>query len=906
MSAAVTVFSILMPMSHELWQIYIFAMFNNIGIGAFESGTTTWLIEMWQQNSSPVLQLSKAFCGLGTIFGPMLDTPYILGKITPDNQKLGNYTSRDDAIDAYNEGLDRRPQLEIPYLVGGLIESIIPISLIIMFIFKRYQFNPKDMAPNIQVPPDSRRATLHSIKEFTIQEPKVKQSPVMKWTFVALIAFSLSTYGGFEMLHIIYSPTYYQYIPLKLSAQKAAEILSVSSTTLTIGKLISAFIALKVKAHIMISYHIIILAVSMCILYFGQNSELMIWIGNILIGFGFSCVWPAYFQFGEDFVGLTDAITSIFSFGSQIFPLLSPIICGPLIEKNPNVFLLLELAYFATTCLIFYMFGAVMVDLRYMFHTTTTLISYTNTFGSVGYMIGSFVGFAYKYVNRQFTLIFMSALVAVFGLVQPMCTQLWQIYLCSMLFNIGISSFDTGTTVWAVEMWQQNCAPVLQLAKALGGIGMVISPLLTKPFILGRVTPDNSTLKTYLQNITSTATGDEAIDEYNYSLERKSQLEIPFIISGALNLIVPISMALMFVFKRYYYEENELNSHLGDTKGVVPEGRRSTVHSIKEYTIKKPTVEQTPLMKWTFVLLIATSLSTYNGMESLHLVYSSTYYQYSGAKMTAQTAADVLSVMNAALTIGKLISALIALKLKAHIMLSYHFVLLAISMVILYFGRNSALIIWIGNVVIGLAFSCIWPSFFQFGEDFIGLSDTVASGVVNSMFAPTMNDMKFMFRTSMQSITLVCTCLSGGYLIGSFVATAFMNVFAILMPFCPNIWLLYLSTFLNSVGCGAWDCSNAVWTIEMWGNKSPAFLQLSQMMFGLGSILAPIIARPYLIGDLSEGIQTTTTPTIQSQSNSTETDDINYSIDRRPLLIMPYLISGGAGLIGQLFEYIVK
>ena len=109
-------------------------------------------------------------------------------------------------------------------------------------------------------------------------------SKKVKYSLIALIGINLSTYAGMEMCHFSYLSAYYQDLPIHLSAAKAAEILSVLSATLTLGKLVSAFISIKVKPEIMISYHYVILAISMALLYFGSNNELIIWIGNAVAG----------------------------------------------------------------------------------------------------------------------------------------------------------------------------------------------------------------------------------------------------------------------------------------------------------------------------------------------------------------------------------------------------------------------------------------------------------------------------------------------------------------------------------------------------------------------------------------------------------------------------------------------
>ena len=101
---------------------------------------------------------------------------------------------------------------------------------------------------------------------------------------IALFSLFLAIYASLEVAHFNYSSTYYQFIALKISAQNAAEILSVMCTSYTVGRCVSAFIALKVGPKIMIIYHLLILMIAMAVLYYGQQSIALIWIGNILIG----------------------------------------------------------------------------------------------------------------------------------------------------------------------------------------------------------------------------------------------------------------------------------------------------------------------------------------------------------------------------------------------------------------------------------------------------------------------------------------------------------------------------------------------------------------------------------------------------------------------------------------------
>ena len=121
-------------------------------------------------------------------------------------------------------------------------------------------------------------------------------------------------------------------------------------------------------------------------------------------------------------------------------------------------------------------------------------------------------------------------------------------------------------------------------------------------------------------------------------------------------------------------------------------------------------------------------------------------------------------------------------------------------------------------------------------------------------------------------------------------------IFGSLAPYCPNIWLLYLSVFLSIMGGGAFDSSVAVWVIEMWGKHSPPILQLSGLLYGFGSICGPILVKPYLTGDLNI---TDSLPQLSNNThNLTHYEDINNSVDRRAKLQIPFMIAGCVGLIG--------
>jgi len=68
----------------------------------------------------------------------------------------------------------------------------------------------------------------------------------------------------------------------------------------------------------------------------------------------------------------------------------------------------------------------------------------------------------------------------------------------------------------------------------------------------------------------------------------------------------------------------------------------------------------------------------------------------------------------------------------------------------------------------------------------------------------------------------------------------------------------------------------------MWQKRSPAVLQFSQFMYGVGCILGPLIAEPYLTGELKSN--NTTNSSISTTISTITTTDINETIDRRSII----------------------
>jgi len=203
-----------------------------------------------------------------------------------------------------------------------LIHILGPFLLLIMFMVRKYRYVP------IKAKEVADKSTLKLFNRDGA--PKVL---IIIVTCVFLAFYSIS-----EVIYLEFGATYFQYIPIRLSASKAAEIFSAMSLSYTIGRGINIFVALKVKLHIIIAYHFLIIIAAIITLLTVDKSLVHLWIGSLMLSFGFSPIFPAVFAFIGQHLEITNRIGTILIFAHACLNIIVPFILGTYLEKYPSVF----------------------------------------------------------------------------------------------------------------------------------------------------------------------------------------------------------------------------------------------------------------------------------------------------------------------------------------------------------------------------------------------------------------------------------------------------------------------------------------------------------------------------------------------------------------------------------------
>lgn len=173
---------------------------------------------------------------------------------------------------------------------------------------------------------------------------------------IILGAICLSTFSACESGFFQFSPTFSQFLPLRLSGPDAAAVFSTMTFSYSIARGLGFFVALKFKPQIILVANYFILSVGYFILLFADSSKAILLTANVILGIGYASFWPSFFAFLSQFINVSDHIGTamIFAVGGTLviqlikqvqfiidlnlfFQAIIPIIMGSIIETNPVI-----------------------------------------------------------------------------------------------------------------------------------------------------------------------------------------------------------------------------------------------------------------------------------------------------------------------------------------------------------------------------------------------------------------------------------------------------------------------------------------------------------------------------------------------------------------------------------------
>ncbi|KAI1286423.1 Major facilitator superfamily domain-containing protein 4A [Halotydeus destructor] len=138
-------------------------------------------------------------------------------------------------------------------------------------------------------------------------------------------------------------------------------------------------------------------------------------------------------------------------------------------------------------------------------------------------------------------------------------------------------------------------------------------------------------------------------------------------------------------------------------------------------------------------------------------------------------------------------------------------------------------------------------------------------GMTMSVIGPTMLDLQCTVNATYEEITHMLSIRSAGFTIGClmvgvlsdrinqlltfFVSLTMMGVSTILTPWATSLVTLLTISFFGGFGAGVVDPSSSVFILHIWGKESQTYLLVFHFAFGVGGLVAPLVASPFLLAE---------------------------------------------------------
>lgn len=306
------------PFTRHLWQYLL----SESGLGLFSSmygaNFNSWLLQMWQLNANPFMQAAHACHAVGTMIAPLLVAPFLSDK---------------NSTIAY----ENETRIIIPFsIMSGILISM-GIGLSVLFLKFPYT--------------DFKREVSKKAGDNCRQIPSSKYYNMI---LVTLIGFLICSYVGVELTTLGFAATFVYNLPQGFSKADAAHVSSALSASFAVNRIVSIYIATRIKARtMMITSFVILMTGNILLLIFANNSPLMVWIAFVIIGKGHSPVYPCILSFVEERINVTTSVCSIFILSSSFSSIVIPIILGKFLEQNPLVYVYVNLLGLAVCAVVF-------------------------------------------------------------------------------------------------------------------------------------------------------------------------------------------------------------------------------------------------------------------------------------------------------------------------------------------------------------------------------------------------------------------------------------------------------------------------------------------------------------------------------------------------------------------------
>lgn len=370
----------LIPLYADFSAFLAFSAIIGIVSGTADSSVNVWMLDIWRDRSAPFVQALQFFWSVGFIVSPLISTPFLSADLKTKvhttvsenvtaaasimsstvasvSERLVASANRDDlttestlanssSVTSVNQIADEHQlaieesKLYIPYGVAGAICLIGSVSLLVIYVYKKIE----QWSNKVAGQDEYQAANQVDLKQQNAQEQNFDDHSALNYTksicyraqMLLYVGLMTSVFCGSEMTTLQYAATYCVQLDLGLTKHFGSMVVTGIAFSFAFGRFCGIFCAMKFKPiHILYADWAIIL-IGNFILLLSNSGVHFLWIGAILIGFGYASFFAAIFSYLRERLEVTNFISSIIIlFSLSANALGYPVLIGSYMEDQP-------------------------------------------------------------------------------------------------------------------------------------------------------------------------------------------------------------------------------------------------------------------------------------------------------------------------------------------------------------------------------------------------------------------------------------------------------------------------------------------------------------------------------------------------------------------------------------------
>ena len=322
------------------------------------------------------------------------------------------------------------------------------------------------------------------------------------------------------------------------------------------------------------------------------------------------------------------------------------------------------------------------------YNTDLPGISSIYTSRSTGYLIGALFGcLLFRFMNRELVLSISYFLIA-----SALLVLIHARNLMTAIIVMGVQGFMTGvcdsaTNVIICQTWKEKASLYIQSLYFFFGLGHMLAPLMSAPFL------------------------------------DPQQFRIPYYITSIILFVSGVAFLPLVFMKRQNQNKVEREEQ---EEEVVDAPQTNISISVRVKQLLEWFGERNNYSTVVTVVLFTIMILSYSGMEIIYWEFVSAYLMETPFNILPEKASYMTAAFTYAFAVVRGLAIFVVWKVKPQVILFIDLsVLLAACVLIL--KSSSITSLWVGNILIGVAFATIYPQIFAYASSKIHITNYIGS-----------------------------------------------------------------------------------------------------------------------------------------------------------------------------------